>query len=82
MGAPEPAQARSIRTVHDALAWGDEWMAAYHQQQAELNARIVRLSDEVFMTQTRAVILEAELLILRHKVSETLKASASETETA
>lgn len=80
MGAPEPsAQARAIHSIYDALKWGDEWVSAYVAQlehAAELQARIEHLSDQVFILQTRAVILEAEALLLRYNVAETLSKAA------
>lgn len=80
MGVPEPLpQARAIRTVDDALKWGDEWVTAYVAQlehAAELQARVELLSEQVFMLQTRAVILEAEAQLLRYDVAQTLSKAA------
>lgn len=65
MGA---AQGRAIRTVSDALTWGDEWVAAY----AEMYDKVEALESQVFALQTRAVILEAEALLLRYDVAQAL----------
>jgi hypothetical protein len=73
VGAADP---KAINTRHDALLWGDEWVAAYATLQAhadDLTATIGQLNDEVFMLQTRAVILEAEALLLRYDVAEALR---------
>lgn len=57
-----------------------EWMQHYdatvtqHRGQvAELHAAMDILHDEAFMLRTRAVILEAEALLLRYDVAEALR---------
>lgn len=72
MGAPEPIpQSRVILSVNDALNWGDEWVSAY----AALQSHTEQLEHQVFMLQTRAVILEAEALLLRYDMQQALARS-------
>jgi hypothetical protein len=60
--------ARPIRSIEDALTWGDEWVSAY----ADLYERADQLEKQVFMLQIRVVILEAEALLLRYDVAKAL----------
>lgn len=69
----ERDQARA--NLHTSDKCLDEWQAAHATLQAlgaDLGATINRLNDEVFMLQTRAVILEAEALMLRYDVAQAL----------
>lgn len=66
MGAAN--EERSIRTVHDALDWGDGWVSAY----VELRERTEQLEHQVFMLQIRASILEAEAMLLRYDMAKAL----------
>jgi hypothetical protein len=71
-----------IRTGRQALAWGDEWVAAYATLAAhscDLAETVERLRDEVFALQTRSIILEAEALLLRYNVAEALRKAPEET---
>ena len=73
MGAA--TEARAIGTIDAALRWGDEWVSAYATLQAhaaDLSATVERQADEIFALQTRAVILEAEALLLRYDVAQAL----------
>lgn len=67
MSASKPG--RAIRTVDEALRWGDGWVSAY----AELYAHAEELEHQAFMLQTRAVILEAEALLLRYDMAQALR---------
>lgn len=66
MGAAN--EARAIRTVSNALDWGDEWVSAY----VELREHTEQLEHQVFMLQVRATILEAEALLLRYDMAKAL----------
>lgn len=61
-------KARAIRTVYDALAWGDEWVSAY----AALQSHAEQLEHQVFMLQVRSAVLEAEALLLQYDVFKAL----------
>lgn len=70
-----------IHSVGQALVWGDGWVAAYatlEAHAADLAATVERLNDQVFSLQTRAVILEAEALLLRYNVAQALRQGADE----
>ncbi len=67
--AATSAPGRAIRTVEAALDWGDEWVSAYVQ----LLDHAEQLEHQVFMLQTRAVILEAEALLLRYDMQQALR---------
>lgn len=69
----ERDQARS--NLHAADKCLGEWQAAHATMQAhaeDIGATVERLNDEVFALQTRAVILEAEALLLRYDVAQAL----------
>lgn len=67
MGADN--HARVMRTIDDALRWGDEWVTAY----VELHERAEELEHKAYMLEVRSVILEAEALLLRYDVAEALR---------
>lgn len=67
-----------IRTARAALEWGDGWVSAY----AALEANIEHLENQVFLLKTRAVILEAEALLLRYDIAQALRKVPSDTEPA
>lgn len=74
MGAPETVEVQqyAIRTLDDALRWGDAWMVAYNEQWRVWQAALDRVNDELFIARINATILEAELRLLRYDIDQAL----------
>lgn len=75
LGGMQSERDQASADLHAADKCLSEWQEAHAAQRAhaaDLYATIERLSDEVFALQTRAVILEAEALLLKYDVAQSL----------
>lgn len=78
LGAMQRERDQARSNLHAAEKCLGEWQESHAAQRAnahDLYATIERLSDEVFMLQTRAMILEVEALLLRYDVAKALGSS-------
>jgi hypothetical protein len=54
----------TIRTLDEALAWGEEWKRAYHLMHREYHLLELRMSVDLAYADSWRVIYESEPLVL------------------